>query len=144
MPIFLLNLLPMLKKHWKPVAVAVVLLAAFVAGWRINGDRWEAKVATERAERQTAVTEAVLAREVELRKAWNADLRVATAVAVALESDLAEIRVRNSALSAEIDTRSLVKPTVISCDTTGETVNANPFSDDFVDLWNAAGRLRDD
>ncbi len=144
MPIFLLKFLPLVRKHWKLVVVAVLLAGAFTSGWRISGTRWEAKVATERAERQTAVTEAVLARELELRLQWNADLAVAKGVAVRLTLDLTQVRVRNSDLLAEIATRSLVKPTVISCDITGETVNANPFNDNFVDLWNAAGRLRDD
>ena len=99
-----------------------------------------------REKRTQAVIEAVK----EARDNLLADFRLQVTerdrLANSLNAELAEIRQTNDALSAEIEQASLIKPGLISCDaTTGEKVEPpNPFSDNFTDLWNSAGRVRDD
>ena len=150
MPIWALKFLPLLRKHWRIIAVAVALCVVFGAGWKVNGWRWESRVESERAARQEAITAAVVQREAELREAFRVQQDAADAVARGLARDLHALRDRNDALQAEIDTAPLTQPlaTDVTCtdNETGEIreVQPNPFSGNFVDLWNRAGRVRDD
>ena len=72
MPAFILGLLPALKKHWKLIAAAVGVLAVFLAGWTINGTRWENRLLEERTARQEAVIEAVEAAQKKLMDDFRA------------------------------------------------------------------------
>ena len=87
MPLFLLNLLPMLKKHWKVSAVVALVIVVFFAGWKVNGDRWEAKVAKERADRAEAVALAVAEREAELHARFKEQQLVTQNIALAVQQE---------------------------------------------------------
>ena len=148
MPLFLLNLLPMLKKHWKVSAVVALVIVVFFAGWKVNGDRWEAKVAKERADRAEAVALAVAEREAELHARFKEQQLVTQNIALALQQELDRVNIEFAQTNAALDTARLVKPVETTCTTVNETgvvtheTQPNPFSDDFVNLWNDPG-LRD-
>ena len=142
MPIFLLKYLPLVRKHWKLITCGVALVACFFAGWNVNGTRWESRMLTERAERQQVVLDAVMQREVELREAFTAQQAASDEVARTLDATIATLQADYTELTTRANTEPLVKTvTVETC--TGEP-NANPFTDNFVDLWNDAGGMRDD
>lgn len=150
MPIFLLNLLPILKKNWKIIAVIAVVVATFGAGWKANGWRLESKYEGEEAKRQAAITAEIQRLEAELRREYVLQLEKVEEINDALSAEITHIRITNDALSAEINaTTTLVKSTAdVTCidNETGIAHEAqpNPFSDDFVRLWNAAGGMRND
>jgi len=132
----------LLKKYWKYGALAIVLFGAFTIG-----KRWEAaKYEKERAEMATAVSKAIIAREQAIRAEHQAQLLVDADARESLATDLATLRTRERDLLTMVDELSLVKPitnvVVEGCEENeaGEqVVLANPFSDDFVELWNEAG-----
>jgi hypothetical protein len=147
MPTFLLNLLPLVKQFKTPLLYALLAAVVFGAGWKVNGWRLESRYESEAADRArevaTAVSEAVEAS----RQEYLIDLQQVIDINDALHTDLAEIRSANDALSAEIETAPLVTSSVTCTDNeTGEVLEEqpNPFTDDFVRLWNDAGRLHDD
>lgn len=137
MPIHLI--IPFLKKYWKLGAIAIVLFAAFTAG-----KKWEeAKYARERARTAEAVAVAITKREHEIREQYRKQLEEDTRARMLLQDDLSLLRLRERDLLSQIDELSLVKPAsqiVIEGCTEDEKIIANPFSDDFVRLWNDASR----
>lgn len=131
-----------IKKYWKFAALAIVLFGAFTVG-----KRWEAaKYEKERADMATAVSKAIIAREKQIRIEHQAQLVVDTTARESLQTDLATLRTRERDLLGMVDELSLVKTitTVVveGCENNEEgqrVVLANPFTDDFVQLWNEAG-----
>lgn len=146
MPAFLLSLLPALRKHWKLLAGAAAILAVFFAGWYVNGVRWENRMMDAREKRTQAVLDAVQEARDEMVDRFKLQVALRDRHADVLTADLAAIREENTALAAEIESAGLIKPELITCDITGDKIDEppNPFSDNFVDLWNDAGRVRDD
>jgi hypothetical protein len=152
MPPFLLTLLPkalpFLGKFKKPLLYVAIVAVIFAAGWQVNGWRWENKMLDARIKASELVMTAVKRREAELREQYKDQLTKVMLIREDLQDQLAEIHSRNSALSAEIETRSLTKPVDVTCtdNATGQVheVQPNPFSASFVDIWNAAGRVRND
>lgn len=149
MPAILLNLLPLLKSNWKLIAVVLILLGAFGTGWKVNGWRLETRYAEEASAREEAVREELTRRIEQMRATFNQQVTVIERQRDALNAKLAEISAANDALSAEIESTPLVKPTTDVTCIDNETGIAheqppNPFSGDFVRLWNSAGRVRND
>lgn len=137
MPIHLI--IPFIKKYWKLGAIAIILFASFMAG-----KRWEeAKYARERARTAEAVAEAITKREQAIREQHRQQVEEDTRAREILQEDLSLLRLRERDLLARIDQLSLVKPVsqvVIEGCTEDEEIIANPFSDDFVKLWNESAR----
>ena len=143
-----LNLLGLVKKHWKIFAVGGVLLGAFWGGWEVNGWRLESSYAEEMAERDRIAREAAQEAMDRMRAVYEERLGIANGLATSISAKIAEIRAENDALSARIEASSgLVKPSDVTCidNTTGiaHEEQPNPFGDDFVRLWNDAGGVRD-
>lgn len=139
----------LLKTYWKPLAVVAILCSAFFTGWKVNGWRLETHYEAERNERARIVQKATQEALDNLRADYEKQLLEANGLATSLSAEIAAIRQTNEALSAEIDSSTtLVKSSDITCtdNETGLVQNEtqNPFSDDFVRLWNDAGRVRDD
>lgn len=137
MPIHLI--IPFLKKYWKIGAIAIVLFGAFMAG-----KKWEeAKYARERARTAEAIAEAITKREQAIREQHQQQVEEDMLARQLLQEDLGLLRLRERDLLARIDELSLVKPVsqvVIEGCTEDEEIIANPFSDDFVRLWNDSSR----
>ena len=137
MPIHLI--IPFLKKYWKLGAIAIVLFATFMAG-----KKWEeAKYARERARTAEAIAEAITKREQAIREQHRKQVEEDALARELLQEDLGLLRLRERDLLSQINQLSLVKPAtqvVIEGCTEDEEIIANPFSDDFVRLWNESAR----
>jgi hypothetical protein len=133
-------------KMKKPMVYGIAVLLVFGMGWKVNGWRLESKHVAEEAKRAEEVQRMLLEREAQVRARWFDNLRKANELSDVLNAELAEIKTRNYALSAEIDAQSLIKAEIITCPITGEKKSEppNPFNNNFVDLWNSAGRMRND
>lgn len=145
MPIFLfLKSVPLLLKtgilkHWKLVLVVVMVGAAFETGRRWSASSYE----KERAAAATAVAEAIQKREQAIRELHQAQLELDAAARENLQNDLATLRRRELDLLLRIDELEFVKPiadVVVEGCTEDDEIIANPFTADFVSLWNEAGR----
>ena len=128
----------------KLIGAAVAVSLIFGAGWKINGWRLNAKFAKTQ--------EAVIADYEERQRELNEQAREQAArdetAREALSRDLQESRARTLALETELETIQLtpidpvIERVLVPGDCTNdqpEVVLANPFSDDFVRLWNQSG-----
>lgn len=144
----LLRLLPLLRTHWRKLAGIGALVVVFAAGWTVNGWRYESQIEEERAARAEAVAEAVAKREAELIERLQGQRKATEAVSLRLSERIDELLTENADLLSDINTAPLVKPREVPCvdlDTGEEHASQpNPFSAEFVLLWNRAGGLRDD
>lgn len=138
-------MLGLLGANWKLIAGAVAITAVFGAGWTVNGWRYEA----EYREAEREIFDEIAERRAALVAEFE-DLRQVDDLARSImATDLVDMRARNDALQAEIETASLVKtePQVViqwrdrvvreeSDEICGPPVLANPFSVEFVQLFN--------
>jgi hypothetical protein len=121
-------------------AVAVVVaLGAFLGGWKVAEWRYGARLSDYKAAHAQAVADAVAAREAMLVARFQQQQAATHEVEVTLAQRLAAIRTERDAAEAELAAgpRVLIK----EVQTDGEC--RNPFSADFVHLWNH-GRVLDD
>jgi len=147
MPLWLLKFIPglggFLKGNWKIIGVAVALGGAFYMGakWK------DSSYAKERIASAEAVATAIQLREAEIRRQHQIQVDIDTAARLTLQGDLSTIRQREKDLMTRVRDLSLVKPIpeirIEGCfeDDEGQTVVVgNPFSVDFVSVWNDAAR----
>jgi len=114
---------------WSLLAVA---LGAGVAGWQVNGWRLSSAAARDKARADRA-----FAAELDKRlAAYRIKVTTLEAHSAELNTELEALRTAHSALQQEIDHVPLLPPPVGAC------AVRNPFSDDFVRLWNAAAAQR--
>jgi hypothetical protein len=133
----------MILKYWKFGAVGILLMGAF-----LMGQRWEqAAYEKERTSAAEAIAVAISTREKAIRAEHQAQLAADAEARSALAFDLAGLRTRERELVSRIDELNLVKPitnlVVEGCTEDEEglrVVLANPFSDDFVRVWNESSR----
>lgn len=126
-------------KYWKFAAVGILLLGAFMMG-----KRWEqAAYEKERADIAEATSIAIVAREAEIMRKHKIQVQLDADARGALQADLSALRTRERELVSEIDDLNLVKPIadlqIEGCAENEEgtqVVLANPFSVDFVRVWN--------
>ncbi len=135
MPIWIL-------KYWKWIGMGALLLGAFVMG-----QRWEAAAyEKERADTAQAVVQAIQLREAEIRSQHLIQVEADAEARTTLQSDLAAIRQREQELMTRVHDLSLVKPIpeirIEGCFENEDTtvVIGNPFTLDFVSLWNDTSR----
>jgi hypothetical protein len=107
-----------------------VTLAAGAAGWQVNGWRLGKAALALEAKRDRAF-QAEVDRQVSEWKVKNDNV---AAENVKLAGDLDNLRKRYNSLDQEIRHANLLPPTPV-----GTCAVRNPFSDEFVRLWNAAG-----
>lgn len=116
---------------------ALLVLGAFGGGWQISAWRYGSKIDAMRASRAEAVASAVAAREQELRRRLLEQQRRAEEATRALSRRLQEVddqrRVFEERLASKPET--LIKEVFRDAE--------NPFSADFVRMWNAGGVLDD-
>ena len=151
-PIWLLTKLPFLAKAAPALAkygVKIALVVAAALALFIGGCQYaNVKNAEEWAdyERQKAV--AIADRVAELNAEWNIRLHEEETARAILQGDLSVIRKHRDSLIAGIRAAQLTKPiedvNIEAClETDDENVKlviANPFSPDFVSLWNDASK----
>jgi hypothetical protein len=132
--------------NWIRIALIAALAATiFGMGYMYAGK----KHAEHEADVQKAITEAVAEKEKELRREYEARLEEESLARAALFTDLEAIRDHRDSLIDGIRRAQLTKPVsevrVEAClegDDDVQVVIANPFSDDFVRLWNDGSRGR--
>jgi len=108
------------------------------------------KHAEHEADVQKQITAAVVAKEKALREEFAVTLERERVARLSLQNDLTQIREHRDSLLDRIEDAELTKPVAdISCegvlennDENVRVVLANPFTDDFVSLWNDASRGR--
>jgi len=133
-----------LRRHWK-LALGVVLVAgAFGTGWKVNGWRLEEQHATERLKAVQAAREEFQRLQAEQRAAYDAQLAERDRVAEALTERLVAVRTRATELRNEVDEARLSKPEPTEGTDSEVSCDRNPFSGNFVRLWNDAGSLGSD
>ena len=131
----------MLAKIKTGAIIGVVGTAVgFGAGWAVNGWRLEAKF----AEAQVAAIETYKGLQKEVNERFVAQAKVDMATRIALAEELLATRSYTEELERELESVTLTAktPRIEQVLTDGEcgakVVIANPFSDDFVRLWNAS------
>jgi len=129
----------LLLSNWKLLAAGIVLASVFYGGWTVNGWRWESKWQTAVATQQSIVEQ--LRKEHE--RAFHAQRERDQAARESLMADLSGLREQNDGLLLRLENASLVRePEVrwrerVETDETACTpILANPFSADFVRLFN--------
>lgn len=132
------------RRFWKPLGVVLILGAAFVGGWKVNGWRLEEAYAAERLAAVQAAREEFERLQAEQRAAYEAQLAERDRVAEALSVSLVAVRTRASELRSEVDEARLSKPAPTEGTDSEVSCDSNPFGSNFVRLWNDAGRLRSD
>ena len=129
----------LILKYWKVGAIALILFGSFMAG-----KKWEAsKYARERARTAEAVAVAITKREQVIREQHRQQSEEDALAREILQEDLTLLRLREKDLLARVDQLKLVKPAatvVVQGCTEDDEIIANPFSDDFVRLWNESAR----
>jgi len=125
----------------------VALGIGFTGGWKVNGWRLGEQIADEKA----AVHQAFEIKRTELFAEFTVQREKDVTARLALSQDLRKSQAREAGLLKEVETLRLSKPdTEIVVETVVETrtvevegecvatsvVIANPFSNDFVRLWN--------
>ena len=143
MPIWILNFVGVLRKHWKIFVAVVILLGVFFAGVKYS----DAKHARQRAYEAEQVAKAITAREQALREQHRLEMEREAEARVSLQTDLATLRQREKTLIEGIRTAQLTKPptsliceAIVEEDDEKKIIVANPFSSDFVRLWNETSR----
>lgn len=144
-------MLGLLGANWKIIAGAAAIAAIFGAGWQTNGWRYEAQYRDAEKE----IFEQIEERRAELLAEFETTRQADDVARAALTSDLAGLRSRNTELQAQIQTASLAKTEpevqiqwrdrVVREETDelcGPPVLANPFSLDFVRLFNESADQR--
>lgn len=135
-------------KYWKPIAASAFAVLLFAAGWKASSVRWEAKVLKAEQKAQIAY-EAARDR---LFQEWDTQRIADEAARVALSQQLSDARTQTSQLEEELRSVRLtpVEPVIETVLVPGdcesgqpEVVLANPFSPDFVRLWNDSARRSD-
>jgi hypothetical protein len=117
----------------------------FGSGWMVNGWRWEAKF----AEMQSATIQVYEKKQKELNAQFAEQLERDTTARMALSQMLQQTRSKAASLEIELETLSLSpsSPQIETVVLAGECKNgeeqpavviANPFSPDFVRLWNTS------
>lgn len=139
--------------NWKLIAAGAAVIAIFLAGWNINGTRWESKWNKAILDRQEAVDEL----RAEMRAEFEAQRDVDDVARRQLAVNLTTLRAQNQRLETELDDAQLTKTPdevrivwrdrVIREEVDGACeapVLANPFTSDFARLFNdsAAGGAR--
>ena len=141
MPPFILGLLPLLRRNWRIFALIGLLGCVFASGWKVNGWRLENHYTEQIAERERIMREAAADANAALKQIYEARAEASQKAARQLERDLQHLRAQNADLVIEIEGARLVKPSNVTCtdNDTGEIheIQPNPFSDNFVDLWNS-------
>ncbi len=151
-PLWLLTKLPFLAKISPAVAksgikIALIAVAAFflfVGGCQYANVKNDAEWIDYEREKATAIAERVK----ELNAEWNIRLHEEETARAILQGDLNVIRQHRDSLIEGIRNAQLTKPiedvNIEAClETDDENVKlviANPFSADFVSLWNDASR----
>lgn len=143
---FLARVLPFLKGlNWIRIGLVSAIAVMLFVGGCMYSDRQHAEHAAD-IERQK--NELIAERIAEINAEWRAKLLAEENARIALEFDLSIIRDRERDLLAQIGDLQLTKPptddNIEAClETEDENVKlvvANPFSLDFVRLYNDAGR----
>lgn len=133
--------------NWIRIAlIAGMAVSIFGLGYMYSNQ----KHAEHTADVQKEITARIVAREAELRDEFAARLAVESAARNALQKDLTTIRNNRNELLDRIDEMELTKPVAdIRCegvlendDESVQIVLANPFTADFVRMWNDASRGR--
>lgn len=125
-------------KNWKLFAALGLATALFLGGWYTNGWRWEAKF----ADAAIAATQEYEAIQQKLNAEFAAQLEVDENARRKLAAALKSTRTHASALEKEARSLRLTQSRIPDeTSPTGEcnveTIH-NPFSDNFVRLWNAS------
>lgn len=143
MPAWIISIFPLFRQYGKYIAVVVFLVVIFYGGMRYERNKYERK----ELELAQEVAEQIAQREREIRDEYAKQQEVDAEARLTLQRDLATIRQREKHLLEQLRTAELVKPAdkvVVERikEIPGECpqVIANPFSDDFVRLWNDASR----
>jgi C4-dicarboxylate-specific signal transduction histidine kinase len=133
--------------NWIRIALlAGIAVSIFGLGYMYS----DKQHAEHEADVQKQITAAVVAKEKKLREEFRARLDVERAARTMLENDLFAIRANRDQLIEAVRLAQLTKPvsaiTVEGCmesdDENVRVVLGNPFTDDFVRLWNDASRGR--
>lgn len=140
-----------LLANWKIAAGAAAIAAVFLAGWKVNGWRYEA----EYAEAFETIQEQLAERRTELLVEFEETRQTDQAARAAMSSDLSALRARNDELQDQVDSTLLVKsePEIVVQwrerivreeidETCGPPVLANPFGPEFVRLYNESSDQR--
>lgn len=117
----------------------------FGGGWMVNGWRWEAKF----AEMQSATIQVYEKKQKELNAQFAEQLERDTTARMALSQMLRQTRTKAAGMERELETLKLTpsSPQIETVIQAGECKNgqdkpavviANPFSPDFVRLWNTS------
>ena len=138
--------------NWKLIAAGAAVIAIFLAGWNINGTRWESKWNKAVLDRQEAVDEL----HAEMRAEFEAQRDVDDVARRQLAVNLTTLRAQNQRLETELDDAQLTKtPDEVRIEWRDRVIReeagaciapvlANPFTADFARLFNdsAAGGAR--
>lgn len=139
----------MIKLKAMVIGGAAVAAVAFLSGWQINGWRLESNY----AEKQIAAVEEWDRLNKEAQAKWKAQAEQDMEARLVLAKELQESQAVTLRLQDELDRAELVSvaPVIIEklseCPTREEietvVVNHNPFTADFVRLWNSSSRGAD-
>lgn len=133
-PAVIAGAVPLLRRHWKLGVGALLVLGAFGTGWKVNGWRYEAA----EADRQAEIARVVAERTEALRAEYEALQRFSDRNAEMYESRITLLRRHSDELETELESATLSKPiTCEKADADTPPGASNPFSADFVRLWNA-------
>jgi len=113
---------------WLLVGTALV---SGTLGWRVNG--WRLHAAQQRA--ADKAEQAYRERLADDLEHWKLQVEVLQTEAQTLRTDLTSLRKHNAALVEDINDANLLVQRGPGC-------TGNPFSDDFVRLWNGASAPR--
>lgn len=132
-----------LTKSWKPIVAIASAALVFAAGWQVNG--WRLK--NEMRKNELALARAYEARRSELLAEYERQAAADEAARLALSRNLEDARTRTALLEEELErTRLTPNPAAVRVERVlvpgdcandqPEVVLANPFTADFVRLWN--------
>lgn len=133
--------------NWIRIALFAGLAVTIFGMGYLYSDKQHAE---HEADVQKQITAAIVAKEAELREEFSARLAVEREARLSLQNDLTVIRENRDSLLDRIDEMELTKPVAdIRCegilenaDENVRVVLGNPFTADFVSVWNDASRGR--
>lgn len=116
--------------NMRTVGIVAVILAIFAAGWTVNGWRYRAKMEAQRAE----IANDYAKQNALFMQKYREQVKRDQTAAEALSADLERVRQERRALEERLHSAAVVKDYDQICIDGG---SGNPFSGDFVRLWNA-------